>query len=377
MGSHNLTMLGSRRLATKAFGLSCSYRWALIALCAAAGVAASICLVVVLMHREHRRALAEFHLASERQAEQVYRTADDIVTSVLVLRAFFAGSEVVEPDEFRVFTDTLPQATPAGVRFGWAPRQDGPDGESFRVRYVTEAGPPLAGVGWDPCSEPACREAIERAQALGTTVASAPFTPSSGESPMVLLASPLENGELRGIVFGVFSPAAVLESAMLAEHAKEMVVEVYDAQPAASRILMARHGLEGIGWKPAGTADAAVQQAFGCSFAVCGRTWLTETRPTRPAWARYCGWLPWIAGVAGLLLTAAGVGILTLLAVQTARVERLVATRTAEVKQSEEQLRSITTAALDAVVMITPDGTVAHWNPAAERILGYRQSEVL
>jgi hypothetical protein len=44
---------------------------------------------------------------------------------------------------------------------------------------------------------------------------------------------------------------------------------------------------------------------------------------------------------------------------------------------SEEKLRAISDGALDAVVMIDEGGRVMHWNPAAERMFGYRQHEIL
>lgn len=44
---------------------------------------------------------------------------------------------------------------------------------------------------------------------------------------------------------------------------------------------------------------------------------------------------------------------------------------------SEEKFRGINTAAQDAVLMIDDDGKLTYWNPAAERILGYRAADVL
>ena len=46
-------------------------------------------------------------------------------------------------------------------------------------------------------------------------------------------------------------------------------------------------------------------------------------------------------------------------------------------RESEEKFRSINAAAQDAVMMIDDDGRLAYWNPAAERILGYRAEEAL
>ncbi|MFZ2161113.1 MAG: PAS domain S-box protein [Sideroxyarcus sp.] len=44
---------------------------------------------------------------------------------------------------------------------------------------------------------------------------------------------------------------------------------------------------------------------------------------------------------------------------------------------SEEKLRAISTAALDALIMVDDNSTLVFWNPAAERILGYRADEAL
>ena len=378
MVSLNSTLEGSQHSPGRTPALSCSGRWFLIALCAAAGLILSICLVRVFLQREHRLVEVDFHLAANRQVDRIRRGADHVVTSVLVLRAFFAGSEEVEPDEFRVFTEPLTNASPDVMSFGWAPLEVGETGgESFRVLYSTSNGPPVAIIGWDLASEPACLAAIHRAQTSGDTALSAPFTRPESDTPVVLLAAPLRNGAMKGIAFGLFAPAAVLESAMLPRHAETMIIGVFDAQEPTSPTLMAEHGGEGLESDRSWETRQPERTAFARTFDVDGRAWLVEARPTTTALANYRGWLPWGAGAAALLLTAAGTGILVLLAMQTARVERLVSIRTAEVTQSEERLRTITNAALDAVVMMAPDGTVAHWNPAAERIFGFRQSEIM
>ncbi len=47
------------------------------------------------------------------------------------------------------------------------------------------------------------------------------------------------------------------------------------------------------------------------------------------------------------------------------------------VKLSEARLRGITDAAQDAIVMMDPNGAVSYWNPAAEKMLGYRYDEAI
>lgn len=49
----------------------------------------------------------------------------------------------------------------------------------------------------------------------------------------------------------------------------------------------------------------------------------------------------------------------------------------AAIKQSEEVRRLIMNAALDAIVCIDPHGHITVWNPQAERMFGWRESEIL
>ena len=44
---------------------------------------------------------------------------------------------------------------------------------------------------------------------------------------------------------------------------------------------------------------------------------------------------------------------------------------------SEEKFRAISRAVLDALIMVDDSSALVYWNPAAERILGYRADEVL
>lgn len=58
-------------------------------------------------------------------------------------------------------------------------------------------------------------------------------------------------------------------------------------------------------------------------------------------------------------------------------LEALVHERTAELEEREELLRSIASAAQDAVIMIDSEGNVTHWNPAAEKMFGYSSLEII
>ncbi|MEM2099008.1 MAG: PAS domain S-box protein [Candidatus Bathyarchaeia archaeon] len=59
------------------------------------------------------------------------------------------------------------------------------------------------------------------------------------------------------------------------------------------------------------------------------------------------------------------------------QMETLVEQKIKEIKENEEKFRAITTCAKDAIITVRADGTVAYWNPAAERIFGYAEQEAV
>lgn len=355
-----------------------SYRWLLVTLCAAAGLALSAALFFLLFQREIRLAEARFHLDAERQADRIQRAVDHVIASVRVLGGFFAGSELVEPDEFRIFTKPLAKATPSVLLFGWAPVARGDDGkESFDVLYLSGEDLLPVEVGWNLAAVPECRAALSEARESGMIVASAPFSLDGSGPPMILLAAAKENDRREGAIFALFVPDDLVRSVLGHYPSRAMSLHILDFQETDKPTPLAEHDVgdeQPDEWFRIG---AFAFEPFSHRLEVGGREWLIECRPTAALVAARRGWLPWIAAMAGVLLTVAGVTILVMLAVQTSRVERLVAARTAEVKESEERLRTITDTALDAVVMMEPDGSVAYWNPAAEQMFGYGRSEVL
>ncbi|MBN2255670.1 MAG: transporter substrate-binding domain-containing protein [Deltaproteobacteria bacterium] len=58
-------------------------------------------------------------------------------------------------------------------------------------------------------------------------------------------------------------------------------------------------------------------------------------------------------------------------------LRRQVAIRTKELSESEERFRIIFMTARDAIIMMDGGGTVAFWNPSAERIFGYAAGEII
>lgn len=87
------------------------------------------------------------------------------------------------------------------------------------------------------------------------------------------------------------------------------------------------------------------------------------------------GW--WIVGLAGLASTMGIAGFVGFLSNRRAYLMAQIRAKTAELQQSESRQRTITNSAQDAILMMDPEGKISHWNPAAERILGYTAAEAL
>jgi PAS domain S-box-containing protein len=66
-------------------------------------------------------------------------------------------------------------------------------------------------------------------------------------------------------------------------------------------------------------------------------------------------------------------------AVSAAKIhlEERVADRTKELKEAQQRLDTITSTAHDPIIMLDQDAKVVFWNPAAERLFGYSQKEIM
>ncbi|MHB8974759.1 MAG: PAS domain S-box protein [Pirellulaceae bacterium] len=77
------------------------------------------------------------------------------------------------------------------------------------------------------------------------------------------------------------------------------------------------------------------------------------------------------------LLIASALALVSLLAVTLHQYIRFRRRVEAALRESQEKLRTISEAALDAVIMMDASGRTEHWNPAAQHMFGYSAEEVL
>jgi len=81
--------------------------------------------------------------------------------------------------------------------------------------------------------------------------------------------------------------------------------------------------------------------------------------------------------MAVLLLLGTGAALGFVWRQQGARFYRDRYKATEALRESESRLSAITDSAQDAILMMDPEGNLTYWNPAAERVLGYTNTEAL
>lgn len=398
----------------------------LVVCIAVGGVVLSSFLYLLLSAWESRLAEARFRLDAEKRVEAIHRAFDYRLGVVQSLGAFFAGSNLVERREFRTFTKPSLGIHSGTLALGWAPavpsvqrsahiqaaREEGfpqyqiterdsrgelvragARDEYFPVFFLEVPDDPGARqpvetlLGFDLGANPECLRALQLAHEASRLVA-APCTglvedsddryllcvvaPTYGP-PQATAASATEQRTIGGFVLGLFWIDTIVRDALGYYPERDIDVCVFDQSPPMAPPLFCISATSVSGQPSSATAKLAelpLDMHHGGSFPVANRRWTVDCAPTASYFAADLAWGSFGALVGGLLLTGLLVGYLILLRGRTAHVERLVAARTAE-------LNMISSSALDAVVMMDPEGKVAHWNPAAEKIFGYRCEEIL
>ncbi len=385
----------------------------------AGGVAISLLLFFTLRLREDQLAEAAFCLDAQRRAEAVEQAMSNRLAAVRMVEAFYRGSEVVERHEFREFTTSLLDVRDSGVRaLLWVPRVPAAERlaheeagrsegiERYRITektsedqvipagdrevywpifYVEPSAEYGAALGLDLGQEPPCVQGFRRALELCKPASAlcVPLEPERsarcgfGLLAPIFTADAAADGEqsadeVLGFVGGVFCLRTIGDEALslLPQAPIEMAVSA-ETQPGTFRTMVVFHGASGGGpdaQEPEITQPGRMR--YEDDFELAGSRWRVTCFPEEGFLAERRTWLP--AGVlgTGVALSLLLVGYLLLLGGRAVRVERLVAQRTAE-------LKTISDAALDAVIMMDSAGCVVHWNPAAERVFGYSREEVL
>ncbi|MCM2337076.1 MAG: PAS domain S-box protein, partial [Pseudomonas sp.] len=270
---------------------------------------------------------------------------------------------------------------PAGAEAGFtaAARRDGAgdfrirelaphDGEHFVIQYIEPQAPNAPAVGLDVASEPNRRAAALDALRSGEPRLTGPVTlvQASGQPGRGLLfLLPVYEGadppvtlqaRLRRTVGWVYVPIIVDE--LLASDAREPDEPALRISDVTGEAAIALYGAE----PPPSTLREAT------TIDLYGRRWQLEVSAT-PALLHEVGAPVWRTALAsGLLalllgsLVAGGLGL---------RASR------ARLREHRERLAALVEDSADSIIGVTPAGRVLEWNPAAARMFGFREDEVV
>ena len=361
------------------------------ALVVAVGLVVTLCAAWLAHEREkHDRKEAFVQLAASR-TQAIAETLHDLRSTQLEgLAHFYENSSTMTSEEFRQYTAYLTK-NPAIQAWEWIPAVPAAEKSHFEeearaegwkdfeiwqkneqgkrvpasgrdVYYPVFQVAPLAGneraVGYDLGSEPLRRAALEEATRTGLSTATYPITlvQEPGTQKGMLLCRPVFGGDnpkqLRGFTLAVLRMGTLLKSAGLDKSApmdisllhkdavpKSLATTWDDVPPPASGLVAARPVF-----------------AFDKAFSVTAHAGpeFMRLHPLREGW---------LTALTGLLITAAMTVVISVILRRREQLERLVAERTASLRESENQLieakeLASQKAALLGSIMESPHGVI-------------------
>ncbi len=233
-------------------------------------------------------------------------------------------------------------------------------------------------LGLDLGADPQYRTVLERARDENLTVASEPFLLPGhrGAGSLVLIAKPVYLMEverrqvaerrqyLRGFVALLLRVATSIETAVNEQPGAAVDVQLVDrsAGRAAQPIYISPRGTE--------LVRAPVMPCAEQRLEVADRIWGLCVEPRAGFLDLNQTGEPLLALALGVTLTLALTLVLSVMRGRALAIEAAVAARTAELRESEEQYRSVFNGTLDGLIALDPEDRISSFNPAAEAMFG-------
>lgn len=337
--------------------------------------AAVVGLFIVVSDREEARIQSEFEKSADRFNHELGKDLDVYLNTLYAIIGMYDGSDKVEVAEFDLFAGRLLSPRSFGQAVSWnvylkhanreafeaATRTSlwpdfriseiGPGGQLVAARARGEYFPVVytfpyernkRAIGYDIGSESARRAAIEQALKNNSAAATGPIqlVQFETEATGVLLIAPTyrggqPDGELLGLATVVIRIADLVKSAVALLSSTGIQVYISDdASPAHSAYL----------YSSTGNAISEKNDVGGLRYStpidVAGRTWRVDFYIPPDYLIAHKSWQAWSLLAAGLFMTALlGVFVMTV-AGQAVRTEAVVVSRTHELEEANESLRS-------------------------------------
>lgn len=390
----------------------------------AAGVAVSAVAWWVIRLDQLHLIQSRFELEARERVLTVERELEVDMGALEALRAFYAGSQSVERDEFRAFCEVLLRRYRGLRALEWVPRvepeqrvafldrvrRDGAPG--FEILDIGENGqdrrPAAEGkvcypiVYVEPQKENAAvlgvnfnfeanrRATLEAARDEGRIIVSGliRLLQDKDASPAFVAVQPVyRNGapaatleqrreNLVGFLVGVFEFESSFEQALEPLSIVGVDLKLFEgAQDAPGQLLFERLSRK---QTPRSSTPAPEGLEFWSAFEVPGRKWVIRASPS-PAYAvEVKPWLPWVALLTGLVLTGLVAGLLESQLTRAREIEAQVQERSRELRRVNADLQAVLDSPTYTCITATDaQGRFTFWNKGGERLFGYAASELV
>lgn len=351
-------------------------------------------LAAVLCLSERKRSEHEIADAFRADATKYHSTLrhelDEAVNSGASVADLFHALNSVGREVFRDFVVPHLRRAPGAIFLAWVPRVRAPArgrfetvgqsewGSGFSIRDVAggerKADPraeyfpvyyretldrtdDLCFVGWDLGAVPASLEAIHRARDTGQPAMTARVKLATDANGVLVYWPIYEKNaargtvaerreHLRGVIAVIFEIDRLMEYALGPTPPRDIDVSLADeTEPGAGRLLYVRsHSGDAPDIRRRDSESAAEREppltSATMTLEVWGRRWAVTFMPTADYIGARTGMEMWLHLLLGLLVMALVGGYLLLLVRRTDQVERLVASRTHELRKAHDRLLS-------------------------------------
>ncbi|HYX26268.1 MAG TPA: CHASE domain-containing protein [Thermoanaerobaculia bacterium] len=377
----------------------------------AATLVSSVLLFGYARRQEDGAVLRTFQDRAQTLASAVQVSCNSHLEILISLNALYSSVPTVSREEFSRFVARSLSRHPGIRGLSWNPRVEAAD----RARFEAEAGSPITQVdlqgrrvpaapraeyvvvryvepatdqkalGLDVASEPVRREALSNARDTGLIAATRPIrlVNDGADQLSILLFAPVYGAgtvpatvaerrrQIRGYTTGAFRLEDLVETAIRDLPRDDVTVALFedrDATPPERLYSDAR-------WTSR-RDEAAGGLGWGERFVFGGRRWEVRVAATPAFQQRYRSWSSWLILLGGLLFTGLLGAFLYVVTSRTAKAEELMVLRTADAQVSEARTRDILEHMLGGMITFNEQSRIESVNPAAQRIVGYREEEL-
>ncbi len=377
-----------------------AWRFVPAVLAALLGVALSWGAFAAVREWETRERATDFAAAVRNRTSVFHRALDDCQFMLQSVAGFCARSREKGAKAFDEFARPMLRHVGGTRALAWservaptsARRQEAGSPATVAVRHVVPAD--VAWVDGELIADSRSLAARRRSRDTGLpTVVIKPAPKASGTPSLLLVFQATYRGgvlppdadrrrtELIGYAVGVFDLREFVESSLECLEPQGVDMGIYAVDESGARRFVYQHwsrlrGPVALGHDaPATVSGGAILREEPVDF--WGDRWILRCTPAPGAFHGGDRMRSGTVLASGLLLTLGLAGYLVRSIGRTARTERLVAERTAQLRRSEETARALLNASVDAAYLLDTEGAILAVNESAAHACGRPASELL